>query len=362
MPKDILYPLRCLHGQLHEKRLESEREFQKRKMLKRSTRDTIFLLGTPVHPNIGDSAIAMAELFFLRRILPSNVQIMEVMEDVFRNHRALVDQRIRMTGDLPILWHGGGNMGDLWVEQELMRREALEAYSGRRIISFPQTIYFSDTEKGRSLSEASIPFYNGRTGLTLTAREKRSFEIMKTLYPDTDMYLMPDIVLSSSAEEFGVKPQPRQGVLMCLRGDVEKSIPDSFWDALKQRIDQQGLHWQVTDMGYDRLIDQNNRAAVVRDKMQEFRGAELAITDRLHGMVFAALCGTPCIAFGNYNHKVRSTYDWIQYLPYIRYAETMEEAEHLLPELLSMKNCRYDSAPLSPYYEKLKELILEACR
>ena len=138
------------------------------------------------------------------------------------------------------------------------------------------------------------------------------------------MYLMPDIVLSCSAEEFGVKPQPREGVLMCLRGDVEKSIPDSFWDALKESISQQGKNWLVTDMGYDRIIDQSNRADVVRAKMQEFRGAELAVTDRLHGMVFAALSGTPCIVFGNYNHKVKSTYDWIQFLSYIRFADTVE--------------------------------------
>ena len=362
MSKDLLYPLRSFHGQLHEKRLETVRELNKRKMLKSSTANTIFLVGTPVHPNIGDSAIAMAELFFLRRILPPDVQIIEVMEDVFRNHRHLLDQRIRLTGDRPILWHGGGNMGDLWLEQEQMRRDALESYSGRRIISFPQTIYYSDTEEGRRLAGESVPYYNGRKGLTLTAREKKSFEIMKTLYPETDMYLMPDIVLSCSAEEFGVKPQPREGVLMCLRGDVEKSIPDSVWDALKKSISQQGKNWLVTDMGYDRIIDQSNRADVVRAKMQEFRGAELAVTDRLHGMVFAALCGTPCIVFGNYNHKVKSTYEWICYLPYIRFADTIEEAECLLPELLSMKNCRYDSAPLLPYFEKLKELILEACR
>ena len=107
MSKDLLYPLRSFHGQLHEKRLETVRELNKRKMLKSSTANTIFLVGTPVHPNIGDSAIAMAELFFLRRILPPDVQIIEVMEDVFRNHRHLLDQRIRLTGDRPILWHGG---------------------------------------------------------------------------------------------------------------------------------------------------------------------------------------------------------------------------------------------------------------
>ena len=71
---------------------------------------------------------------------------------------------------------------------------------------------------------------------------------------------------------------------------------------------------------------------------------------------------TPCIAFSNNNHKVKGTYDWIRYLPYIKYAETIEEAEGYIPELLAMKNCRFDNTPLLPYFEKLKEVVIEVCR
>ena len=362
MPKDIFYPLRAFHGQMYEKKKENEKHRQHRKLLKSSTPDTIFLLGTPVHPNIGDNAIALAELMFLQKILPQDRPILEVTEEMFKKNKELVIQRIKKTGAGPIIWHGGGNMGDLWTDQERMRKTAFEAFGTKRIIAFPQTIYYSDTERGRSLAEASVPLYNGKPGLTLMAREPRSYEIMKALYPDTDIRLMPDIVLSASAEAFGVLPQQRSGVLMCLRNDVEKSVQDAVWETLKERIVQSCETFRVTDMDAGIMTDQQNRLEIVRKKMQEFRGAKLAVTDRLHGMVFAALTGTPCIVLSNYNHKVKSTYEWIRYLPFIRYADTLQEAELALPELLSVGECKFDNAPLIPFFDQLAEIVLEACR
>ena len=48
------------------------------------------------------------------------------------------------------------------------------------------------------------------------------------------------------------------------------------------------------------------------------------ITDRIHGMLFAAVTGTPCIALDNVSKKVSGAYEWIQYLDYIQFKD--EEA------------------------------------
>ena len=186
-----LYRLRKLHGQIHQYQIECRRKQLQKKVLRTSTPHTVFLVGTPIHPNIGDSAIVLAEIAFLKRILPRELALVEVTDDSLRRNKELVLRSVQRSGKLPVLWHGGGNMGDLWISQERLRRDTFTALGDRRIISFPQTIYYSDTEKGRQLAEKSIPFYNGKPGLTLTAREGRSYEIMRSLYPETDMYLMP---------------------------------------------------------------------------------------------------------------------------------------------------------------------------
>jgi pyruvyl transferase EpsI len=106
-------------------------------------------------------------------------------------------------------------------------------------------------------------------------------------------------------------------------------------------------------------ITKENRDECVRKKMQEFCGAKLVITDRLHGMVFSAITGTPCIVFSNSNHKVKGTYDWISYLPYISYVDTAEQAKEAITKLLDMKDCFYDNEPLKPYFENLAKVVMK---
>ena len=46
-----------------------------------------------------------------------------------------------------------------------------------------------------------------------------------------------------------------------------------------------------------------NREQLLKQKIEEFQSAELVITDRLHGMIFSVITGTPCIAFDNLMRK-----------------------------------------------------------
>ncbi len=39
------------------------------------------------------------------------------------------------------------------------------------------------------------------------------------------------------------------------------------------------------------------------------------ITDRLHGMVFAVITGTPCLVFDNVSKKISMVYQWIREMP-----------------------------------------------
>ena len=362
MLKQMLYPLRKKHGELHEKKLKKQKLVRQKEELQALTPSPIAVIGTPTHQNIGDSAIALAEIDFLKRCFTPEKQIAEITAEAYHNYEHLALEKITARPDVLICWHGGGNMGDLWFFEEEVRRRAFTALSGHPIVMMPQTIDYSDSEKGRMEAQRSVRFYNGRPGLVMIAREKTSFEIMNKLYPDSRILLTPDIVLSTTDALYGVCEEKRAGVLMCLRNDPEKAVADEQWRMLERYLESLGQTHRRTDMYAREAVTIPNRKDRVREKMQEFCGAEMVITDRLHGMVFAALTGTPCIAFSNNNHKVKGTYDWISYLPYIKYAETVEEAQRYIPELLSMKNCRFDNTPLRPYFDKLKEVVIEACR
>lgn len=315
----------------------------------------MFVLGTPGHTNIGDSAIVVAELEFLKKHLPGKRAVKELSVNEHKQYRESVENAV--SDGCAVCWHGGGNMGNQWPDEENFRRDVLAKLPDSPLLIFPQTLYYTPTEEGKREAAASVACYNGRKHLTLVAREQLSYAEMRRLYPDTEILLTPDIVLSSTMETCGAKPQTREGVLLCLRSDPERSMSDGDRTRVERYLAEEGHVIRRTDMYADCVVTRKNRKACVRKKMEEFASSRLVVTDRLHGMIFAALTGTPCVVFSNNNYKIRGTYEWIRYLPYIRYVESGDEAVEAIPELLAIGECRYDNTPLLPHFDQLAQRI-----
>ena len=104
-------------------------------------------------------------------------------------------------------------------------------------------------------------------------------------------------------------------------------------------------------------VDKTEREKIIKDKLNEFAGAEVVIADRLHAMVFAAISNTPCLVLRNNNHKITGTYEWISELPYIKMADDISQVEQYLPELMAMKDCRYDPTTYSDEYSALRDAV-----
>lgn len=353
--KDILYPLRCVHGFCHEWFEKKKKQFLYEKYLGFDSHQKCLVIGTPEHNNIGDSAIALAELSFLERYGVCQKRIREITAKEYEEYTSIIRRRVKAKDIL--IFHGGGNLGDQWLHEELLRRDVLSVFTKNPFIIFPQTIYYTDTPIGRSEQQKSVSIYNGRKNLTMVAREKKSYDIMQKLYPGTPVLLTPDIVLSANGSVFGLQQQTRQGVLLCFRNDAEQAMTPQERQEIETFLHNQNCTCRITDMYADGPVTKENRRVCVQKKFNAFASAELVITDRLHGMVFAAIAETPCIVFGNYNQKVEGTYEWIKYLPYIRFVKSTKEAERAYAELKDMKNCKFDNAPLAPYFEKLAELV-----
>ena len=93
------------------------------------------------------------------------------------------------------------------------------------------------------------------------------------------------------------------------------------------------------------------------NKYIKFRECELVITDRIHGMIFAAITGTPCIALSNYNYKVKGTYEWIKNLGYIKFTDDINEIPTLIQELKNIKKIKYDNSFAVKKYEQIVQSI-----
>lgn len=352
MDQDILLPLRRIHGRFHEWTVKNKEKRRLRRAVQNAAKPVALIIGTPDHRNIGDSAIAGVETVFLQKL---GFYTIEITTNEYRCNPMLLSPGV--VSNSLICFHGGGNMGNQWYREELFRQEITKNLRRNPVVIFPQTLYYTPDEEGLQKEQASVAVYNGRSRLTMVGRERKTFDEMQRLYPDTHVMLVPDIVLSADMDTFGVKPHVRSGVLLCMRSDVERSMTDEERNMIERQLEQKGFSFRYTDMMADHPVTKENRMASVREKMEEFSKARLVITDRMHGMVFAAITGTPCIVFSNYNHKVCGTYEWIKDLEYIRFAESVSDVSEYCEKLYGLENCRFNQHALKPYYDELAEVV-----
>jgi pyruvyl transferase EpsI len=300
----------------------------------------VVLVDTPVHGNLGDQAIAVAEKQILDRKCPNKKYTEVTAIDINRLEKIYA-------GLTPkkhiILVHGGGFLGTLWPEEEYRFRRIIKAFHNNKIIVFPQTVTFDlSTEAGRNFCEESRHIYYSHPDLTIMVREKKSYDFMKENMPKIKVALLPDIVTMLELDSVG---EPRKDILLCMRADSEKIISDKDTDRiisiLKNKYSDYEIH--VTDMVLDHFICPQKRVFEVENKIKQFEQHKMVVTDRLHGMIFAAITNTPCIAMGNINGKVKSVYEtWLSNNQYVKYANNVDEFEQMLKELDLNEQYLYD--------------------
>lgn len=97
------------------------------------------------------------------------------------------------------------------------------------------------------------------------------------------------------------------------------------------------------------------------NKLSEYSKAKVVVTDRLHGMIFSAIVGTPCVCIDNVSHKVKNCYSWLKHLDYVFYCENKSDFFELLNSALSISNMKniYNFNPNKAGFEIIKNTILD---
>lgn len=268
--------------------------------------------------NLGDVAITYAQEKYLSETFPGYKIVDVPISKTLSSIKAI--QSIISKDDI-ITTAGGGNMCDLYFDIELLRQLVVKAFPDNKVISFPQTIFFSNTLSGIYIKYLAKKTYNKHPNITIVAREKLSFEIMCSLFQRCNIKLTPDIVMSLDKRRPTVK---RLGVTLCLRNDAERAISDSKYENLLNKLSKKfKISNYDTHIGKDGLsiIERKSELEKIWDK---FRTSEWVITDRLHGMIFAFITGTPAIVFSNNNHKIEGAYEWIKDCGYIYFIKNGE--------------------------------------
>lgn len=293
-----------------------------------------YLIGSANYPNLGDLAIAEAEAAFLKEHFDG--EVVEIPTGRLPEYLACLHRYADPSKDV-ICLQGGGNMGDLYPNFEWERDLAIEDLAAFRIVLMPQTISYTDPDS--PLLAYTRKIYAKAARLTLFARETKSEATMRREYPRARVGLVPDIVLSLDAAGYlDDVPVRRDGVLTLLRNDAEKATGQRAAAALDDALRGAGLTVTRSDTVVDapRPVLPEARHALLEAKFRQIAASRLVVTDRLHGMVFAAITGTPCLVMTNSNHKVRGVYQWIRDLPYVRFVEDPDGIGAIVDELLNL--------------------------
>ena len=284
--------------------------------------------------NLGDLAITYAQHEFLKNNFKDYKVIEVPIDETYSSMKDL--KRIINKEDI-ITIIGGGNFGNIYDDIERERQFFIKQFPNNKIICFPQTIDFTNDKNGKKALKKARKIYNNHKDLTLFAREKKSFKIMKENF-NNKVYLVPDIVLSLN------KQQPienRENITICFRNDKENKISNDEKAELINKLNEICKEKAIiTDTHIGGVkINEENRIDTLEKIWTTFRKSKIVITDRLHGMIFCAITGTPCIALPNSNGKIEETYEnWLKDIPYIRFIKnvTDENLYKNIKEMLEM--------------------------
>ena len=312
-----------------------------------------FLLVTPEHGNLGDHAIAVAEESLFKDCFLCEITEKKLSR-ILKYYGQCKSLKI-LFGKSDILFNGGGYIGTIWPETDALLLKIIELLPDNKIVILPNTVFFSDDECGRAWLAEARKVYNSNSNITLCVREKSSYDNALQLFDNPErVNLIPDMVLSLNKCR---ESQKRSDVVLCLREDREKTMDDALVAEIYDLAHNLFDSVKEADMCLDHNVPPENRSEELEKQFEIFRHAELVITDRLHGMIFAAITGTPCAVFFSKSHKVKGVYDWC--LSDAEYIQSVENCVDVvaLYEKVKGRSFSYDNTALKPYYDELIEIV-----
>lgn len=254
-----------------------------------------------------------------------------------------------------IILQGGGNLGNRYDCEEIFRRKVVRAFRNNRIIILPQTVCYTDDEEGRQEREADRKVFDKCRDLIIFARDRHSESLLRK-YFSVRVIPMKDMVLSLGNVE---EKERRKGILLALRSDRKSCLNGEDKEEILRVCRQFSDDVFVTDTSIHRELKEAESEETLRKKWQLFSGRDLIVTDRLHGMLFSVITGSPCIVIGAMNAKLKDTFRTINDCRYIYFLEDMNDLEETVREILKGERLQHRVPDYSSNFRKLDNLLLE---
>jgi exopolysaccharide biosynthesis predicted pyruvyltransferase EpsI len=290
----------------------SEKTFQLKKLIVENLKPLIdnnyVLLELPYYSNVGDLLIWKGEEYFLEGL----------------THKCLMRKSFHtfsfpeLDNNVIILLQGGGNWGDIWSGKDtphFFRKEIVRAYPNNKIIVFPQTIHYNETDNLCKDSE----LFSAHKNLTICVRDLVSYKIVVDNFKNNCL-LLPDMAFCIPLEFIQkYEKKPTYKYLFLKRNDAELSevdythyIPERQYEVKDWPMMNPNLNinkiltyilWKKKKLFPDFLIDfyfqKIHKDLLIRKGIQFVSSYEKVYTTRLHVAILSVLLERKFVFFDN---------------------------------------------------------------
>lgn len=285
----------------------------------------------PCFDNLGDHAIAYAAEEILGDFC-EGTEYQFFTADGWSVDSSISALKKCATPEDVIVCQGGGNFGSLYDFAEVFRRKIFKAFKDHKIILMPQTCFYSEDEEGKRALEEDKAVIDNCSKLTLYARDMQSYEFMKNNFKAKVEFLHDTVSLYDAT---GYASEKREGIVVCLRSDKEGKLTLGDKTRILSECEKK-REVLVTDTCTNYDVAPSDREQVLKDKWKLWGRSELVVTDRLHGMIFALITGTPCIVIGNNHFKVYEAFKTFRNAKYLSYIGSLEQLPEAAEKMLAM--------------------------
>lgn len=331
-------------------RIEYYNEVSKKYNMTNEKRNFV-IIGSPNHGNMGDVAITWSTIKLLEQLYPDD-NVFDITMDEFPYEIDAIFHLLK-TQDVIIL-QGGGNLGNMYPDDEMIRRYVISRFRNNRLIIFPQSVYFTDDSDGKKELEICSRIYSDNKNLYMLARDKYSFGIMTKYFKALSARTV-DVVLSQKVQGNAL----REGAMICLRGDKESILSDENKKDIVDIVSSLYSKVVTTDTVIEFDGNKNERFERLADKLDVFQNAEIVITDRLHGLIFSVITNTPCVVLPTVNTKITSAFEDLDMAAGIDLIKSAEELRDALLNLQLCSDINYDNKPVVEQYKAILDKIFK---
>ena len=281
----------------------------------------------PSYSNLGDVAIYVKSMDYIKNKL--NLPLKSILYS-----RQCVNKKnllgLSVSSDDIFVVQGGGNMGDLYANEELLRQNIVKWFPQNKIISMSSSSCFRDKKKNYILERAK-KVYSQHKKLTLVARDIPTQNFCLANF-NCNGLLCPDMVLSAIPAR-KITYEKNKKVLLCLRKDMESKLKKDFVFAIETILKDTGYFFEYWDT--DDLSGKNieNKAEKIDEVLNYLNNFQFVITDRYHGTILSYISKTPCIGLDNSYGKIKNGFIWFADCNYMFYAESINEIEKAIKQI-----------------------------